>query len=61
MTFPLFAHYLPSKSQTERYRYHERMLCAVSLKTTVIPNVIEHVRFKIQTEWLEYFVLYTYT
>ena len=55
MTFSylFISHHLPSKSQSEWYRYDERVLCSVGFKPTAIPKVIEHIRFQIQTEGLE--------
>ena len=37
------------------------MLGAIGLYSAAIPKVIEHIGFKVQTEWLEYFVLHTDT
>ena len=58
LSYPFFI-YLPSKPQAEWHRYEERMLRAISLKTAAIAKVIEHVRFQIQAERLEYLVLHT--
>lgn len=53
--------YLPCESQPEGNSDEEWMLGAIGLYSAAIPKVIEHVGFKVQTEWLEYFVLHTDT
>ena len=45
--------HLPSKPQSEWYRYDKRMLCTVSFETTTISKIIEHIWFYIQAERFE--------